>query len=464
MVILIGSLTLLEDNMDEVEKLKNAWSIDDVYVDYSTQSTPVPSGFYDNNDQFGEIAPKNERLHSFDIENSLEKIRNLQSGSITPSQAWATGLMGLVPGLLGYAVGGNEGAADGFNIGSKVVGGYTENIQKNNLQQAQAESALVRDAINEKQWQRRTDYQDKQQRERAKEYIESQKELLKWKGDEGYTRDYNDPSQGGGKGRPNLSPETNLELQDAIVKGYATPELRAKIFAEVGPYGGATIFHSTGLNIKQPEKDYADTQSSTVAGLKAIEELRGIANELGTGIVAGAGNLISGAINPTSAAGKYAARASILAKDITLALEPRATDRDMETNEKVLSPSYWTAGKETALQNLDYFENKIKARARENLKGAGASGRNVKGLEEYTDNGKFLGAVEGGLDENGVNNLETEKSLAELDGQKVVDETVDNGVVEAVKNYQTQKKRLSDFGGDGVAYKEYIKNLKRNTK
>lgn len=440
--------------MDELNKLKNAWSIDDYDSElgqytpaFGTSEVDIPTvkPLYAGSEEFGEIAPKNEGLHSFDIENSLEKIRNLQSGSITPSQAWATGLMGLVPGLLGLAIGGNEGAADGFNIGSKVVGGYTDNIQKNNLQQAQTESALVRDQINENQWKSRTDYQDKQQRERAKEYIEAQKGLLKWKGDEGYARDYNDPTQGG-RGKPSLSPETNLELQDALIKGEASPELKAKIFAEVGPYGGAAIFNTTGLNVKRPEKDYADTQSSTVAGLKAIEELRLIANELGSGIIGGAGNLISGATDPTSAAGKFAARAEVLAKDITLAMEPRATDRDMMTIQKALVPSYWTAGQKTAMQNLDYFENKIKRNASEKLKGAGVSGRNVKGLEEYTDNGQFLGTIE---DEpsSGVNELETAKSLAELDGQKVVDETVDQGVVsEMAKKRERLKYLESKYG------------------
>ncbi|WP_288985225.1 hypothetical protein, partial [uncultured Flavobacterium sp.] len=173
--------------MDELNKLKDAWAIDDTYNTYDTSSIDsiapsfnTPKPLYGGSEELGEIAPKNEGLHSFDIENSLEKIRSLQSGELSPSQAWATGLMGLVPGLLGYAIDGNQGAAEGFNIGSKVVGGYTDNIQKNNLQQAQTERELVRDQINENQWKSRTDYQDKQQRERAKEYIEAQKGLKSW--------------------------------------------------------------------------------------------------------------------------------------------------------------------------------------------------------------------------------------------------------------------------------------------
>lgn len=186
--------------MDELNKLKDAWAIDDTYNTYDTSSIDsiapsfnTPKPLYGGSEELGEIAPKNEGLHSFDIENSLEKIRSLQSGELSPSQAWATGLMGLVPGLLGYAIDGNQGAAEGFNIGSKVVGGYTDNIQKNNLQQAQTERELVRDQINENQWKSRTDYQDKQQRERAKEYIEAQKGLKSWEQSQGVRKDYNKP-------------------------------------------------------------------------------------------------------------------------------------------------------------------------------------------------------------------------------------------------------------------------------
>lgn len=267
--------------MDELNKLKDAWAIDDTYNTYDTNSIDsiapsfnTPKPLYGGSEELGEIAPKNEGLHSFDIENSLNKIRSLQSGELTPSQAWATGLMGLVPGLLGYAIDGNQGAAEGFNIGSKVVGGYTDNIQKNNLQQAQTERELVRDQINENQWKSRTDYQDKQQRERAKEYIEAQKGLKSWEQSQGIRRDYNDPSQS--TQRPTLSPETNLELQDAIVKGEASPELIGKLYSEVGAYSGATILRNSGLNIIRPEKgdlDVLKAQKTVEQNLVAMKEL-----------------------------------------------------------------------------------------------------------------------------------------------------------------------------------------------
>lgn len=447
--------------MDELDKLKNAWSIDDYDSElgqytpaFRTPESDIPTvkPLYGGSEEFGEIAPKNEGLHSFDIENSLEKIRNLQSGSITPSQAWATGLMGLVPGLLGLAVGGNEGAADGFNIGSKVVGGYTDNIQKNNLQQAQTESALVRDAINEKQWRTRTDYQDTLQRDRAKEHIEAQKGLLKWKGEEGFTRDYNDPSQGG-SGKPSLSPETNLELQDALIKGEASPELKAKIFAEVGPYGGAAIFNTTGLNVKRPDRgdlDVLKAQKTVEQNLVAMKELLSKMPE------GGMLDKVKRGYSETFDVGSPENIYSGIAEELTFQLAKIAqgsgqglSNADRAAMKKLGDPSLVIGSPSQAkkvLEEVEKIGNRVISSAVEvSQKG----GRNMKPFATEGFQGEISQDPNSPIDE-----LATAKSLAELDGQKVVDETVDNGVVNEMTKRTPPKKLPNE------SFEDYVKRVR----
>mgnify|MGYP003510037609 CR=1 FL=1 len=66
--------------MDELNKLKNAWSIDDYDSElgqytptFGTSEADIPTvkPLYAGSEEFGEIAPKNKGLHSFDIENSF---------------------------------------------------------------------------------------------------------------------------------------------------------------------------------------------------------------------------------------------------------------------------------------------------------------------------------------------------------------------------------------------------------